>query len=304
MNEPAVFDVAGGTMPLDVRHDNEGAPTDHREIHNVYGMLMSALDVRGSAETSSERASRSFCHARRSPAVSATRRSGPATTPATGRISVRASRRCWAWASPDFPFVGSDIGGFADAPTRGAVSRAGCRPACSIRSCARTRCSARRIRSRGRTGRAHEAINRRAIELRYELLPYLYNVMHDAAESGVPAMRPLMLEYPNDEGSVRHGRRVPVRLGSPDRSCAHGSSDATRRLPARRRVVRLLDRDALRRREVINVPVTISSIPIFVRGGGFVFEQPVVQHTGEMPGHRLDRERVPGRRIRTLAVRG
>ena len=26
-------------MPLDVRHDNEGQPTDHREIHNVYGML-------------------------------------------------------------------------------------------------------------------------------------------------------------------------------------------------------------------------------------------------------------------------
>ena len=35
------------------------------------------------------------------------------------------------------------------------------------------------------------------------------------------------------------------------------------------------------------VPVTLSSIPIFVRAGAFVFRQPVVQHTGEMPGQPL-----------------
>ena len=38
MNEPAVFDRRRqAPCPLDVRHDNEGQPTDHREIHNVYG---------------------------------------------------------------------------------------------------------------------------------------------------------------------------------------------------------------------------------------------------------------------------
>src|ERR671925_957770 len=47
MNEPAVFDTASGTMPLDVRHDNEGEPTDHREIHNVYGQLMSRATHEG-----------------------------------------------------------------------------------------------------------------------------------------------------------------------------------------------------------------------------------------------------------------
>src|SRR5262249_11284281 len=40
MNEPSVFEVPSGTMPLTVRHDNEGQATDHREIHNVYGLLM------------------------------------------------------------------------------------------------------------------------------------------------------------------------------------------------------------------------------------------------------------------------
>ena len=32
----------------------------------------------------------------------------------------------------------------------------------------------------------------------------------------------------------------------------------------------------------------MASIPIFVRGGAFVFQQPVVQHTGQMPGQPLE----------------
>ena len=40
MNEPAVFDTPGGTMPLDVKFDNDGQPSDQRELHNVYGLLM------------------------------------------------------------------------------------------------------------------------------------------------------------------------------------------------------------------------------------------------------------------------
>src|SRR5439155_15153384 len=38
MNEPAVFLRADKTMPLDTVHNVEGRKTDHREIHNVFGM--------------------------------------------------------------------------------------------------------------------------------------------------------------------------------------------------------------------------------------------------------------------------
>src|ERR1700752_5525188 len=38
MNEPAVFVYPEKTMPLDTVHSVEGRKTDHREIHNVYGM--------------------------------------------------------------------------------------------------------------------------------------------------------------------------------------------------------------------------------------------------------------------------
>jgi alpha-glucosidase len=136
-------------------------------------------------------------------------------------------------------------------------------------------------------GARHEAVNRRAIELRYELLPHLYQVMREASETGVPAMRPLFLEFPDD----------PQTYGMDDQF-----------MFGRDLLVAPVLREAATAREVylpagdwydywtgnrvtggrhLTVPVTIESIPLFVRAGSFVFRQPVVQHTGEMAGQPL-----------------
>src|SRR5262249_26032253 len=37
----------------------------------------------------------------------------------------------------------------------------------------------------------------------------------------------------------------------------------------------------------LRVPVTLETIPIYVRSGAFLFRQPVVQHTGQMIGQPL-----------------
>jgi alpha-glucosidase len=42
---------------------------------------------------------------------------------------------------------------------------------------------------------------RRAIELRYRLLPYLYTVVEEACRTGRPVLRPLFFEYPDDPRS-------------------------------------------------------------------------------------------------------
>src|SRR5947207_4051291 len=47
MNEPAVFDTPTGTMPVDVRFDNEGVPAPHSAVHNEYGQLMSRATFDG-----------------------------------------------------------------------------------------------------------------------------------------------------------------------------------------------------------------------------------------------------------------
>ncbi len=43
-----------------------------------------------------------------------------------------------------------------------------------------------------------EAICKRYLRLRYELLPYLYTQFHRAATDGTPVLRPLALAYPVD----------------------------------------------------------------------------------------------------------
>jgi alpha-glucosidase len=133
----------------------------------------------------------------------------------------------------------------------------------------------------------HEIVNRHAIELRYELLPYIYNVMEQASETGLPALRPLFLEFPDDENTA----------GIDDEFLFGGDL-----------LVAPVLEEGIQEREVylpkggwfdywtghaftggrsVHVPVTLDSIPMFVREGGFIFQQPVVQSTGAMPGNPL-----------------
>jgi alpha-glucosidase len=51
-------------------------------------------------------------------------------------------------------------------------------------------------------GNRLERINRQSIELRYRLLLYLYNIFHQTSETGLPVMRALLLDYPDDPDAV------------------------------------------------------------------------------------------------------
>ncbi|MCX7708518.1 MAG: DUF5110 domain-containing protein [Clostridia bacterium] len=48
-------------------------------------------------------------------------------------------------------------------------------------------------------GEEVEAVCKKYIELRYQLLPYHYNEFYKASKTGLPIMKPLVLEYPGDE---------------------------------------------------------------------------------------------------------
>jgi alpha-glucosidase len=47
-------------------------------------------------------------------------------------------------------------------------------------------------------GEAGEAAMRKALDLRYQLLPYIYSLGHEAYTTGAPIMRPLLMEFPSD----------------------------------------------------------------------------------------------------------
>jgi alpha-glucosidase len=137
-------------------------------------------------------------------------------------------------------------------------------------------------------GTVHESINRRAIELRYQLLPHIYNVMAESSATGIPAMRPLVLEFPDDPRTW--GMDDQFMMGS-DLLIAPVLNEAQREREVYLPKGEWFDFWTGRRYEggtAARIGVTLESIPIFVRGGGFVFRQPVVQHTGEMAGQPLE----------------
>jgi alpha-glucosidase len=191
------------------------------------------------------------------------------------------------------PFVGVDIGGFAETPSAELYTRwlqlGVFYPFMRTHTTLGTP-----DQDPWSYGQEHEAINRRAIELRYQLLPHIYNVMHDASVTGLPALRPLMLEFPHDpatyglDDEFMFGRDLLVAPvlwpNATERSVYLPPGDW----------VDFWSGAQFTGGTSHRLPVTLRSIPIFVRAGALVFEHPIVQHTGELPGQPLRVMVAPG----------
>ena len=285
MNEPAVFLPPASTMPLSVRHDNEGQPTDHREIHNVYGLLMTRSTHEGlrrlrPRERPFVLTRASFAGGQRYAAV------WPGDNVSDWPSLAQSLPTLMGLGLSGFPFVGTDIGGFAETPSAELFTRwlqlGVFHPFMRTHTTFGTP-----DQEPWSYGTRHEAVNRRAIELRYELLPQVYRVMWEASGTGLPALRPLFLEFPDDPATSE--MQDQAMFGS-DILIAPVLREATTErevyLPAGDWYDYWTGRLVSGPRR-LRVPVTIESIPIYVRGGAFLFRQPVVQHTGEMAGQRL-----------------
>jgi alpha-glucosidase len=294
MNEPAVWIHPADTMPLDARHDNEGLPTDHREVHNVYGMLMTRSTFEGLSRLRPDArpfvlSRASFAGGQRYAAV------WPGDNTADWTSLRQSLPTLMGLGLSGFAFVGSDIGGFAGAPSAELFTRwlqAGVFYP-FMRAHAELSAPDHEPWNFGPT---YEALNRRAIELRYELLPQIYNVMEEASRTGVPALRPLFLEFPEDREAWS---RDDEFLFGADLLVAPVLREAT------------MDRDVYlppgewfdlwtgarqAGGRTIRVRTALDSLPVFVRAGAIVFRQPVVQHTGQMSGQPLSIHLYPAAR--------
>ena len=285
MNEPSVFNTPSGTMPLNVVFDNDGQPTTHRELHNAYGQLMSRSTYEGLSRLQPDE--RAFVLTRATFA-GGQRYSALWTGDATADwASLRQSvSMLLGLGISGFPFVGSDIGGFVRMPSAELCTRWLQVGVFSPFMRMHTE-NATPDKEPWSFGWQYEKINKRAIELRYELLPYIYNEMQQASVTGVPALRPLFLEYPQVENTATIEDEF---LFGSDLLVAPVLWEG-----AETRHVYLPPGDwydywtgkKYAGNTTIHVPVTIDSIPMYVRGGGFIARQPVVQYTGEMPGNPL-----------------
>ncbi len=192
MNEPASFE---GELPLDVQFNNNGRPSTHAEIHNVYGHFMCEATYNGLKAATNRRP---FVITRG--AYAGTQRY---TTFWTGdnhsfwdHLQLAIPQQLNLGMS-GFSLVGTDVGGFGSDTTAELLIRwtqlGAFSPLFRNHSSVMTR--SQEPFAFDETTMVHV---RDAIRLRYRLLPYFYDLLWAMQHDGLPILRALSLHYQND----------------------------------------------------------------------------------------------------------
>ena len=100
------------------------------------------------------------------------------------------------WSLSGMPFTSDDIGGFENLPTPELYTR--WMQSSVFGPVMRAHCTYLEVRWPWSFGPQAEAATRKAIELRYRLIPYLYTLAEQTSRTGAPMMRPLLMEFPDD----------------------------------------------------------------------------------------------------------
>ncbi|PYU95669.1 MAG: alpha-glucosidase [Acidobacteria bacterium] len=291
MNEPAVFEVPSKTMDLDAVHYDHGLDSPHAKVHNIYGMLMSEGTRDGLLSARPDErplviTRATYAGGERYAAVWTGDNS---STWNHLRISLP---ELMTMGLSGLALAGADVGGFALSPSPELYTRwleAGvfypyCRTHTELGS---------RNQEPWSFGNRMEDINRKSIELRYRLLPYLYNAFHESAETGLPVMRALLLDYSDDPQAV--GQNEEFLFGD-DLLVAPVVKDGEIKwgvyLPRGDWYDFWTDRRYTGPADV-TVDAPLERIPIFVRAGAIVPTQQVVQYTDEAPINPLTFEIYP-----------
>jgi alpha-glucosidase len=305
MNEPAVFNAAK-TFPDDVQHriDEPGfqpRTASHLEIHNVFGMQNSRGTYEGLLKLAPN--TRPFVMTR---ATYAGGQRYAATwtgdNSSTWNHLRQTTPQLLNLGLSGFAMAGADVGGFAASPQPELLTRwlelAAFQPIDRDHTAVGTN-----PQEPWENGTPEDVnLRRKYIEERYRLLPYLYTTAEEMARTGLPIMRPLFLEFPKgslDGGPLDLNTGNAFLLG-PDLLVAQSPypdemDDYSVALPA----VGWYDywtgvrvEGSANRKAIDNNPVTqpemhihrsLDTLPVFVRAGAIVPQQPLVQSTDEKP---------------------
>ncbi|MFQ3230171.1 glycoside hydrolase family 31 protein [Reinekea sp.] len=194
MNEPAVFNEQK-TIDDNALHYIDGETIEHGQVHNAYGLLMSEATAQAVTE-----------HANQRPFVLT--RAGYAGIQRSAAVWTGDNRSSWEHLRMSIPmllnlglsgvaFAGADIGGFMD----------NAQPELFVRwmqlgtfyPFMRNHCSiGLQSQEPWSFGEPWTKIATRAIQRRYAILPYLYQLFRDANETGTPIMRAMMWHDPSE----------------------------------------------------------------------------------------------------------
>jgi alpha-glucosidase len=321
MNEPAIFNTATKTMPLDTVHridsDDFAARTaDHREIHNVYGMQNTRATYDGLLALRPNE--RPFVMTRASYAggqrYSVTWTGDNLATWDHLKLSVH---QIINLGLSGFAYSAADVSGFAGGPSPDLLTRwfeiGAFTPVFRDHSATGTPRVEPWV-----DGPDHLAIRRRFVEERYRLMPYFYALADQNSRLGDPIVRPVFYDYPsaasascNQSMAFTLGKALLIapppslespqtydvclpaggwydywtglRTGTPEPTTQGPIQSATQAVPT-----------AHSNGDRVRETPRLDRLPVFVRAGTILPRQPLVQSTAQTPSGPLMLDIYPG----------
>ncbi|MCB0748939.1 MAG: glycoside hydrolase family 31 protein, partial [Ignavibacteriae bacterium] len=132
-------------------------------------------------------------------------------------------------------------------------------------------------------GEQAEQIAKQCIELKYQLHPYIYTMAREAYDTGMPIMRALVLEYPDDENV--YGIDNQFMFGKDLLIAPVIKKGATKRaiyLPEGNWIDYNNTEKTYVGEQTIEYAVSLNTIPMFVKSGAIIPKIPVMQYIGQM----------------------
>jgi alpha-glucosidase len=295
MNEPAIDNRPFGDggekiwFPLDAP---QGTNTTHAEVHNLYGSMMAKSSYEGlKRHRTSER---SFVLTR----------SGYAGVQRWSAVWMGDNHSLWEHLEISLPmlcnmglsgvgFVGCDIGGFAGNATPELFAR--WMQIGMLYPLMRGHSALSTARHEPWVfGDRVEKICQDYINLRYQLLPYIYNLFWEAATTGAPILRPLLYHFPSDRQT--YTLYDQVFLG------ASLMAAPVYRPGVEHRAVYLpagvwydwWTGERYQGPTHILAHAPLEKMPLYVRSGAIIPMQPVVQYVDELPVDHIRLKVWPG----------
>ncbi|MDN5284153.1 MAG: hypothetical protein JWR38_427 [Mucilaginibacter sp.] len=277
MNEPAVF--GAGTFPDDVRHQYDGFRGSHRKAHNVYGMQMVRSTYEGLRKIMKNK--RPFTITRAG--YSGVQRFSSVWTGdnvASWEHLKLGNIQCQRLSISGIPFCGTDIGGFSGEPDGELFTRwiqmGTFSPFMRAHSAGDTK-----EREPWSFGEPFTAINRKFIELRYRLLPYLYSTFWEHHRYGFPILRPIVMH--EQDVKLNHFRQDEFTYGDKILVCPVMEPGQTSRnvyLP-KGKWFNFWTHEISDGGKEVAVATPLETMPVFVKAGSVIPEYPVMQYVGE-----------------------
>ncbi|GAB4189032.1 MAG: glycoside hydrolase family 31 protein [Thermoflexibacter sp.] len=277
MNEPASW---GQRTPDLIEFDMDGEKASFKRAHNLYGMQMTRATFEGTKKLLKGRrpfllTRSAFCGSQRFTAIW----TGDNTS--SDEHMMTGIRLVNALGLSGMPVAGYDVGGFIGEPSVALFARW-----LSIGAFSAFFRGHSMINSKDQEpwsyGEEVEDIARNYISLRYRLLPYIYSYFYEATRNGLPVVRSLAIDYTFDENIYSPKFQNQYLFGANLLVCPVESyKEITKVYLPKGAWYYLYSNNLHQGGQEIYADCPLELLPVYVKAGGILLMQSLVQSTGE-----------------------